>query len=303
MSASIANRDQAVGWDGPDGEHWALHADTYEAALAPFRRRLVAAVPAGADVLDIGCGTGAIARDLGGRIASLVGVDLSRAMLARAARSALQNCRFVHADVQVHAFDASAYDVAVSSFGVMFFSDPVAAFANIRRALRPSGKALFLVWRALDRNTWTAELWNALNPGRDFPAPEPTAPGGYSLSDPDRAASILGAAGFVDLSFEPIDAPVTWGRTVEEAVAFWHDQPVVRGFVKDRSEQETRKGDGRLARTRRAPPLNGRRLRPQLGLADHRAQHRLTSSRACPPIRLAAPSSWPDGARALGPTA
>ena len=72
----IANRDQAARWDGPDGAHWAQHADTYEAAIAPFRRRLVAAVPEGSDVLDVGCGTGVIARDLDGRMRSLVGIDL-----------------------------------------------------------------------------------------------------------------------------------------------------------------------------------------------------------------------------------
>jgi SAM-dependent methyltransferase len=230
----IANRDQAASWDGPDGAHWAKHADTYEAAIAPFRRRLVAAVPEGSDVLDVGCGTGVIARDLDGRMRSLVGIDLSSAMLARAARLAPENCRFIHADAQVHDFDASAYDVAVSSLGVMFFTDPAAAFANIRRALRPSGQVLFLVWRSLERNPWTTALWSALNPSRDFPTPTSNAPGGYALADRDRAGGLLEDAGFANVSFESIDAPVTWGRTVEAAMAFWRDQPVVQDFTKDR---------------------------------------------------------------------
>jgi ubiquinone/menaquinone biosynthesis C-methylase UbiE len=111
-------------------------------------------------VLDIGCGSGQSTRDAArlARDGSALGVDLSESMLAEARRRAstegLANVEFLRADAQVHAFDTATFDLAISRFGSMFFSDRTAAFANIASALRPGGRVALLVWQATARNEW-----------------------------------------------------------------------------------------------------------------------------------------------------
>ena len=155
-----ANAEMLARWDGPEGDHWADNAERYEATNATYGRTLLAALDLGAHstVLDIGCGTGVMSIEAG-RIAtegSVLGVDLSSRMLARArsvaAAEGLDHVHFEQVDAQVHPFVESAYDVATSSFGGMFFADPVAAFANIRRGLRPGGSLAMLAWRDLLEN-------------------------------------------------------------------------------------------------------------------------------------------------------
>src|SRR6266487_2678430 len=144
---AVTNEEQARYWNGDEATHWLVHEERYERMLAPFIGHLLTAAAIGpADrVVDIGCGTGSTTR-AAGRVAiegEALGVDLSAAMLRQAARRAqeegLTTVRFDHGDAQVHGFTPGAGDVALSRFGVMFFSDPAAAFANIARGLRPGG--------------------------------------------------------------------------------------------------------------------------------------------------------------------
>jgi ubiquinone/menaquinone biosynthesis C-methylase UbiE len=130
--------------------------------LAPFTRHLPTAAAIGrADrVVDIGCGTGSTTR-AAGRVAidgEALGVDLSTAMLRQAARRAreegLGTVRIDHGDAQVYGFTPGAAAVATSRFGVMFFTDPAAAFANIARGLRPWGRLVFVYWQNLADNEW-----------------------------------------------------------------------------------------------------------------------------------------------------
>ncbi|MGN6520962.1 MAG: class I SAM-dependent methyltransferase [Dokdonella sp.] len=134
--------DQAALWNGPAGEAWVEAQALLDALFEPLERRLVDDVRShGARrVLDVGCGSGATtlaaARVLpaGGRC---TGVDVSGAMIAAARTRAVatgSSADFVEADAQRHAFDTGAYDMIVSRFGLMFFDDPIAAFANLRRA-------------------------------------------------------------------------------------------------------------------------------------------------------------------------
>ena len=148
--AQPPNTEQAALWNDASGRTWVEMQAVLDAMLAPFVAPLVAGISPGetARVLDIGCGAGAttlaLARRLGPRGLCL-GVDISAPLLAaaraRAATEQLASARFREADAQTHGFEAGAFDAVVSRFGVMFFDDPVAAFANIRRAARP-GAAL-----------------------------------------------------------------------------------------------------------------------------------------------------------------
>ena len=154
---SMVNAAMAAAWDGPEGEQWARHARQYDRVVEGYQRWLMAAaaIAPGSTVLDIGCGTGETSRAaaVAAGAGSVLGVDLSTAMLDEAARRAtaagIGNVRFVRADAQVHRFEAAAFDLAISRFGVMFFANPVAAFANIAAALRPGGRLVVVAWRPL----------------------------------------------------------------------------------------------------------------------------------------------------------
>ncbi|MEV0154444.1 methyltransferase domain-containing protein [Micromonospora sp. NPDC050686] len=222
---TLVNTHQAEAWNGYEGRHWADHQDRYDAVNAGFNEVLLAAVRPGNRVLDVGCGTGQLTR-LAARAGDggAVGVDLSAPMLDRARASAAEEgvpgVEFVRADAQVHPFPAAAFDVALSRFGVMFFADPVAAFGNIGRALRPGGRLAFVCLDDFRRGDLGAVL-GALAahlppPGTDGTgAAEP-----LSLADPAVVARVLTAAGFAGIECVPVEAVAHWGRDAVDAGHF-----------------------------------------------------------------------------------
>ena len=238
---TIANVEQAAAWDGSEGAHWTEHAARYERAGWRHEKHFDEAGLIGASdrVLDIGCGTGKSTRDAARQAheGSALGVDLSASMLERgrelAAAEGLTNVEFVQADAQVHPFEAGAFDVAISSFGVMFFNDPVAAFANIGAALTPQGRLAVYAWREIGRNEWVSEMRDALAVGRQLGEPPPDAPTPFSLADPDRVRRILGAAGFTDVALEPVDEPLEFGADADDAYGFMSGVGIVHGLTQD----------------------------------------------------------------------
>ncbi len=156
-----------------------------------------------------------------------VGVDISAEMLARgrerAARAGAGNVEFVHADVQVHDLGEGRFDAAYSRFGVMFFAGPVAAFANVRRALRPGGALSFVCWQSVFDNEWMLIPGAAVASvtGSLPPLPGPGEPGPFSLADPGRVRAVLEAAGFGSVAVAPHTDQVVIGedRIPEAALA------------------------------------------------------------------------------------
>lgn len=235
----IANVEMAAAWDGEEGAHWADHAERYESTSDRFRAGLlsVAGLTPASVVLDIGCGTGRSARDAA-RIAtdgSVLGVDLSARMLERArslaSEEGLDNVRFEQGDVQVHSFEGEHFDSAISMFGSMFFVDPVAAFSNVERALRAGGQIALLAWRELGENQWVHAIRHALAAGRTLPEPPPDAPGPFAFARREHVADVLRRAGFEDVSFEEITAPVRFGRDADDAFAFVSTFGITRGLI------------------------------------------------------------------------
>ena len=176
-------------------------------------------------VLDIGCGTGQTTREAA-RLASdgeAFGLDTDREMVARARelaeRERVPNVRFEVGDAQAYPFRSGVFDVAISRFGTMFFSDPGEAFGNIARAIRAGGRLVMMVWQAHDRNEWAVAIDEAL---RVREPEEGTAPGRdpFSLGEPAPVRRILAAAGFAEMHFQDVDVPVFYGRTVDAALAF-----------------------------------------------------------------------------------
>ena len=235
----IANTEQAAAWNGHEGEQWTEHADRYDRAGHRHWQRVLGTglIAAGDVVLDIGCGTGKSTRDVAriARDGSVVGIDLSAVMLERARQQTkadgLANVTYVQGDAQVYRFDEVAFDIAISSFGAMFFGDPVAAFTNIGRSVRPGGRLALLAWRELAKNEWLTEFRAALAVGRKLPEPPPDAPTPFALADPDRVRGILRAAGYDDVDFTPIDEPIEFGSDADDAFAFIRTLGIVEGLT------------------------------------------------------------------------
>jgi SAM-dependent methyltransferase len=208
--------------------------DFYDAELRAHHEHLRAAygISPGDEVLDVGCGTGLTTREAAraavpGRV---VGVDVSERMLERArqltAAERLYNVRYDLGDVQVHRFDHAGFDVAISRFGTMFFSDPAAAFANLAAALRPGARLVLLVWQRHDRNEWARAIDGALGDAARAPLPGADP---FSLADAEATAGILEGAGFDSVCFENVQEPVFYGQDLDAALA------VVRGFQDTRA--------------------------------------------------------------------
>ncbi|GAA3388176.1 class I SAM-dependent methyltransferase [Cryptosporangium minutisporangium] len=222
----IVNTGQAEAWNGYEGTHWASNADRYDAVNSGYNQSILeaAALAPGDDVLDVGCGNGQLTRLAGAAIApgSTLGIDLSAPMLATArARTAASTVQYVRGDAQVYPFEPASRDVVLSRFGVMFFADPVAAFANIRRALRPGGRMAFACLRGV-AGTELGTVFEAMT--RPLPPSElPTGTDGTgptSLADPDRIRQVLTAAGFSNVRTQACDAEQIWGHDVADAAAF-----------------------------------------------------------------------------------
>jgi SAM-dependent methyltransferase len=222
------NTEQARAWDGDEGTYWTEHARHFDRALGAYHERFLAAADIGrADrVLDIGCGTGQTTRDAArrARYGLALGVDLSGQMISLARRLAtsegLANAHFEQADAQIHSFGKEPFDVAISRTGTMFFGNPVVAFTNIARGVRPGGHLVLLVWQGPERNEWIRALSGALAAERDLPSPPIGAPGPFAQSNPDQAKAVLSAAGFADIALEGCSGPMWFGDDPEEAHGF-----------------------------------------------------------------------------------
>jgi SAM-dependent methyltransferase len=200
--------------------------------ITPFGERAMAALAPrpGERVVDVGCGCGGTSLALAQRVGasgSVLGVDVSEPMLGRAreraAAEGLANVRFVAGDAQTHAFAPGSVDALFSRFGVMFFVDPTAAFANLRTVLQPDGRLAFICWQELPANPWMMTMLMALASVVPLPPPPaPGAPGPFSLGDESRVRSTLDGAGFHDVRFEAFETEVIvgGGGTIDETVEF-----------------------------------------------------------------------------------
>ena len=224
------NASQIESWDGPGGQHWVAEAERYDRMTRSFGERIIeAAAPGpGEQVLDIGCGNGAVALAVSALVApggSVMGLDVSGPMLAYARRRAEQariaSVSFRQGDAQVYPLPRAGFDAVVSRFGVMFFDDPVAAFANIGRALRPGGRIAFTCWRDLIVNDWLMVPAGAAL--QYVPMPDlgqPGAPGPFSLADPERVHQVLRDAAFAQIALEEITRPMPMGSSADDVLAF-----------------------------------------------------------------------------------
>jgi SAM-dependent methyltransferase len=213
------NQAQSRLWNARAGEAWVEQQAMLDGLFQPFERLLAEAVAdgGGREVLDVGCGTGAttlaVARSLEGR-GRCTGLDLSVPMIEMARRRAgaagVENSQFIAADAQRYGFEPGRFDALISRFGVMFFDDPVAAFANLGRAARPDAGLTLIAWRGAEENPFMTTAERAAAPLLPELAPrDPTGPGQFAFADAERVGSILAASGWRDIDIQPLDVACT----------------------------------------------------------------------------------------------
>ncbi|MGA8601958.1 MAG: class I SAM-dependent methyltransferase [Beijerinckiaceae bacterium] len=229
------NADQITYWNARAGNTWASMQKRLDTQIGPIGLKALDALAPreGERVIDIGCGCGTTSFEIARRVGAsghVSAVDISQPMLDIARRDAerdrVHNVEFLEADAQTHAFEPATYDALYSRFGVMFFSDPVAAFRNLLAALKSeSGRLAFACWRPLKENPWMAfPVKAAMQHLPPQETTDPLAPGPYAFADAERVKRILAEAGFVKIAAAP------------------HDQKVAMGQLDDAVEQCTRVG-------------------------------------------------------------
>ncbi len=228
MEPHETNEAQATFWHAA-GPVWQQRQEQLDAQISEHGLKAVEALAPRSDetIVDIGCGTGTSTFQLAERVGDggrVIGCDISSTMCdaarARAASLGVTNVEFVAADAHTYTFQPSA-DAVYSRFGVMFFGDPKGAFANIRTALKPSGRLGFVCWQSPMLNPWITKPLEATRKHVEIPfGTDPRAPSPFAFADPEWVREVLAAAGFADVALEPYEASVHLGSDIDTAVQF-----------------------------------------------------------------------------------
>jgi SAM-dependent methyltransferase len=231
----MSNADQIEYWNSAVGDTWARMQARLDLAFTPVTAALLsfAAPQDGENILDIGCGTGETTLALAGAAgddAVVIGLDISEPLLARARERAaelLSSAEFLSADAAT--FDAEAafadagFELVISRFGVMFFADPVAAFANLHRLAAPGGRLCFACWQPAAVNLWASMPMRALvDILPPVPPADPLAPGPFAFADPNRVNAILAAAGWREIAFHAVPFTMVIGEGDDPIAAAVH---------------------------------------------------------------------------------
>lgn len=237
--------EQAAFWNGPGGKMWlAAYEKRIRDGIRPFGEVVLnlVAPQAGERAIDVGCGTGDTTTDLAravGPSGQVLGLDISAPLIEAARAQKLANARFEVGDATTFAFEPGHYDFLYSRFGVMFFGDPVAAFSNLRRALKPAGRVAFVCWRTPQENSWGLVPMRAAMPHLPpMERPGPEDPGQYAFGDRARVERILTQAGFAPPTIEPLDRPIRLGDDIPSTLDnLGKFGPLARAFADATPEQ------------------------------------------------------------------
>lgn len=227
---TIANHDQHEFWNDIKGALWVDLQPRIDALLAPFGDKALEklAAQAGERILEIGCGTGTTTLSLAEQVGpsgEVLAADLSEPMLnlaiSRTSEQPEHRVTCVEADAQVYPFPSNHFNAAFSRFGVMFFEDPVAAFANIYRAVCPGGRLAYVCWADRLDNPWVRIPTGAAKAFLELPAPPADdEPGQFSMEKSDRIQQILDAAGWSDIAMQRFDLDWCLGSDASDAASF-----------------------------------------------------------------------------------
>jgi len=246
--ADEGNRAQRELWSDEGVRQYLQQDDRWQDIWRPFGAAMfdAAALEPGEHVLDVGCGDGFTSVQAAGLVApggAVVGVDISGPMLDLARRRAdsagVNNVEYLEADAQTHPFVVESFDIVVSRFGVMFFADPRAAFANLARALRPHGRLVFVCWQDPTKIEWAALAIGAaaahLGPPDFGP---PGAPGPFAMADGNRLRDVVEAGGFHDVTVDAVTRPHRVGADVADVVSFITSMDETRALFAGKPEDQ-----------------------------------------------------------------
>lgn len=267
MADDRPNQQQIESWNEVAGPKWVQLIDRIHEQIAPIGDATMerARIAPGEHILDVGCGCGQTSLELARRTGStgrVLGIDISAPMLAsareRADQAGIRNVSFLQSDAQVQDFEPESFDLLFSRFGVMFFEDPVAAFANLRRALRATGRLCFVCWQSIQRNPWMLTPAAAAAQHVELTPPEPGAPGPFAFADADRVRSILADAGFREIACEDLAGELAVGRgqPLDEIIEFLSQMGPAGAALREASE-ETRAKVRSSMRTALSPFFTG----------------------------------------------
>lgn len=215
----------ASDWIGTVGRSWAAEWRRTDASFAQLTPQLLALIgeQPGKAIVDVGCGAGELSIALASARpeATVTGVDISEDLIKAASlRADLPNLGFECADATQWQPQQSP-DLYVSRHGVMFFPDPLEAFAHLAEVAAPHARIVFSCFRKAADNAWAARIAELLPPG-DSPALQPFAPGPFAFADPDHVRRCM--AGWHDHTFTPVDFGYVAGQgddPVEGALALF----------------------------------------------------------------------------------
>jgi SAM-dependent methyltransferase len=259
MTAEPAPRPtEAERWASDMGEKWNTHVDRFEGMLAPIGKALIDAAEfqPGEHVIDIGCGAGPTTLEIARRVGptgSATGLDISPALVTTAKRRAAQlgidNARFQVGDASVADVGGARFDYLFSRFGIMFFSDPYAAFAHLHEFLRPGGRVMFACWGPQQQNPWVVEVMGLIQKYVELPPPPPRAPGPFAFGDESYLRDILGKADFKDVTLtayrgeQYIGGP---GSNAASAARFLTETLFVGEMLKNLPEERRKEAEAEL---------------------------------------------------------
>jgi SAM-dependent methyltransferase len=246
-STSASQTRSATFLDEADA-FWVREADRWDGTSGRFGDAMLdaAELGSGQSLLDVGCGAGSTTVEAARRVSpgTAVGIDISGQALAlarqRAAAAGRSNVEFIEADAQTHSFEPESFDAVVSRFGSMFFEDPIAAFANLGRGLRPGGKLSVVAWRGPLESEWTTIAVEAAITvfGRPPDLGAPDGPGPFAFADGDRFRAVVAEAGFGDVSLVSLTRPMVMGRNVEDAVRLVAETPQAKGLFAGQPQEK-----------------------------------------------------------------
>ena len=224
------NQEQGAHWNSSMGRAWVNNDSKMNAQLQIITNDLYKEIKIqkGSNVLDIGCGSGALLPFLSDKVGNsglVHGVDISNPLLelAKKYHYAKENITFLNADAQSYNFKSLNYDNVVSRFGVMFFEDPMAAFKNIRSSMKNNGKLNFVCWSKLEDNDFFVMPLKIVLRHLNKPLPTPSkSPGPLSFSDPDHTEHILKSSGFKSVTIKTVKTKMISYDTIENQIQLFN---------------------------------------------------------------------------------